>query len=513
MSVVTRPFTWFYHEFGVVSIATTGRNAYLIILSRALRMFAYGTNTLILALFFNELGFTDSRIGLFMTLTLAGDVVLGTFLTLIADRVGRRKILFGGSFLMVLTGIIFASFENFWILLFAAVIGVVSATGADFGPFRSIEESILSQLTTPKTRSDVLAWYVTISAVGSSVGAESSGRIIEYLRGKDGWSLGNAYHALFWIYAVMGLVNAGLVLLLTEECEADAKQEESYAQVSQEEHTQTSPEEHEDGVEMTNGSHRTTNPQDILPEAPLAPSSQSRIRTWITRWMGPISNSTLAIVYKLWILLAIDSLADGMVPYSLTTYYLDGKFHPSKSTLGDITSVSYFLTAIGGIFAGPTAKKIGLVNTMVFTHLPSSAAVLIFPFPNIFWMAALLLFIRAGLNNMDQAPRAALIAAVVKPQERTAVMGITSMLRTLAATTGPMVTGFLAAGDRFWIAFVAGGAFRITYDVGLFIAFKNIKLHRYETTQEVGPVEGDFSLQGDSDDDDYHGEDDHEALK
>lgn len=100
----------------------------------------YGRSSLTVktALFFSEIGFSDSRIGLFMTLTLAGDVVLGTFLTLIADHVGRRKILFGGSFLMVLTGVVFAYFENFWILLFAALIGVVSATGGDFGPFRSI---------------------------------------------------------------------------------------------------------------------------------------------------------------------------------------------------------------------------------------------------------------------------------------------------------------------------------------------------------------------------------------
>lgn len=148
----------------------------------------------------------------------------------------------------------------------------------------------------------------------------------------------------------MGLVNAGLVLLLTKKCEADdAKQEESYAQVSQEE-----------GVEM-NDIHAN---QDGPPTSPTV-SPQSRVRAWITRWMGPISGPTLAIMSKLWVLLAVDSLADGMVPYSLTNYYIDGKFHPSKATLGDVTSVSYFLTAIGGIFAGPIAKKIGLVNTMV----------------------------------------------------------------------------------------------------------------------------------------------------
>jgi MFS family permease len=132
------------------------RFRYLIILARACRMFAYGTNSLILALFFAELSFTDYQIGLFMTLTLLGDVFLGLGLTLIADRFGRRKILFGGSFLMVLSGAAFAIFENFWVLLFAAVVGVVSATGGDFGPFRAIEESVLSQLTGPETRADVL---------------------------------------------------------------------------------------------------------------------------------------------------------------------------------------------------------------------------------------------------------------------------------------------------------------------------------------------------------------------
>jgi predicted MFS family arabinose efflux permease len=158
MSTVLKPIKWFYHEFGVSAIHETGRNAYLIILARACRMFAYGTNSVILgmwpilggdknvktysiaAIFFSALKYSDHQIGLFMTLTLVGDVLLGTFLTLIADKFGRRKVLIGGSFLMVLSGIVFAVFENFLILLAAAVVGVISVTGGDFGPFRSIEE-------------------------------------------------------------------------------------------------------------------------------------------------------------------------------------------------------------------------------------------------------------------------------------------------------------------------------------------------------------------------------------
>jgi MFS family permease len=169
-----------------------------------------------------------------------------------------------------------------------------------------------------------------------------------------------------------------------------------------------------------------------------------------------------------------------MVPYSLTNYYIDEKFHPAKSTLGDITSVAYFLGAVSSIFAGPLSRIIGLINTMVFTHIPSSAAVLIFPAPNNLALTAILLLVRAGLNNMDQAPRTAFIAAVVKPEERTAVMGITSMLRTLASTTGPTITGLLAGGGRFWIAFVAAGAFRLAYDIGLYVMFVNMRLHQHE---------------------------------
>ncbi|KAI0130301.1 major facilitator superfamily domain-containing protein [Xylariales sp. AK1849] len=467
MSVIVRSYEWFYHEFGIASIHTTGRNAYLIVLARACRMFAYGTNSLILAIFFSALKFSDHQIGLFMTLTLLGDVLLGTFLTLIADKLGRRKVLFAGSFLMVFSGIVFALFENFWILLLAATLGVISVTGGDFGPFRSIEESVLSQLTTPSTRSDVLAWYVTISTLGSSLGSEASGRIIRLLQARDGYSEVNAYHALFWVYSIMGVVNALFVFFLTDACELQEKKE-AYAQLPQTENQMADPIE----------------PPEIPDEEPLTRLRRNwilRSWAWFSSQLAQISAPTRSVMYKLWFLLAVDSLADGMVPYTLTNYYMDDKFHPDKSTLGDVTSVSYFLGAISSVFAGPLARKIGLINTMVFTHIPSSAAVLVFPFPPALWMTAALLFVRAGLNNMDQAPRTAFIAAVVKPEERTAVMGITSMLRTLGAMSGPTFTGFLAANQKFWIAFVVAGSCRLAYDLGLYAMFVNMELHQHES--------------------------------
>ena len=273
----------------------------------------------------------------------------------------------------------------------------------------------------------------------------------------------------------MGLVNALLVLPLSDACELGGIGQK-YSRVAQEE---AQNEEQHDVPDVEPTSH--------LQQASLKGPPRTvleRIKSWFTSRLTQISAPTRSVMYKLWFLLAVDSLADGMVPYSLTNYYMDIKFHPTKSTLGDVTSVSYFMGAISAVFAGPLAKKIGLINTMVFTHVPSSTAVLLFPFPSVFWGTAALLFVRAGLNNMDQAPRTAFIAAVVKSEERTAVMGITSMLRTLAALGGPTLTGLLAAGDKFWIAFVVAGMCRLAYDFGLWAMFVDMKLYQHESKPE-----------------------------
>lgn len=216
----------------------------------------------------------------------------------------------------------------------------------------------------------------------------------------------------------------------------------------------------------------------------------------LTSYLTQISPTTFRIVYKLWMLLAIDSLADGMTPYSLMNYYVEGKFHLSKSALGDITSASMFLCAVSSIFAGPLSKHIGLINTMVFTHLPSSIASAFIPLPSsVGWTVALLLF-RAALNSMDQAPRTAFIAAVVQPGERTGVMGITAMVRQLASSVGPSITGVLAGNNQFWAAFLATGICRVVYDLGLWVLFVNVEVKvrgakEEEEEGEWGSVDGD----------------------
>jgi len=450
---------------GITSLNAIGRDAYIIIALRSLRMFTAGIPSLILALFFASLEFPDTRIGIFMTLTLLGDVMLSLLLTLVADKLGRRRILFMGSVMMAGSGVVFALSESFWVLLVAAVFGIISVTGADCGPFRAVEESILSGLTDGKTRSDVLSWYVTATTMAGAVGAEVAGRTVQALEKKSG-NTTKAFHALFWAYAAFGILGAVLCLGLSERCEAAGEKREMA------ERGQSGEEEEEvlldamtpsttDGFE--DAGHRSTTPAQ-------SPKKQS--------YFSQISQSTRSIMYKLWILLAIDSLADGMTPYSLMNYYVDQKFHLSKATLGDITSASQFLCAFSAVFAGPLAKHIGLINTMVFTHLPSSIASAFIPLPSsVGWTIGLMLF-RASLNSMDQAPRTAFIAAVVKPEERTGVMGITSMLRTLAMSAGPSITGLLSGNGTFWVAFLASGICRVTYDLGLWVLFVNVKVDK-----------------------------------
>lgn len=408
-----------------------------------------------------------------MTLTLLGDVMLSLLLTLVADKLGRRRILFMGSVMMACSGVTFALSENFWVLLIAAVFGIISVTGADCGPFRAVEESILSGLTDEKTRSDVLSWYVTATTMAGAIGAEVAGRMVNAFEKRSG-NATKAYHALFWGYAAFGALGSILCLGLSSRCEAAG---ERLAEMKERRRKSGDGEEGEMLLEAM-----TPSTTDGFDQSGQSSRRQENLRVTQSpkkkSYFSQISKTTRSIMYKLWILLAVDSLSDGMTPYSLMNYYVDRKFSVSKATLGDITSASQFLCAVGAVFAGPLAKRIGLINTMVFTHLPSSLSIVFIPVPTKpAWTIGLMVF-RAALNSMDQAPRTAFIAAVVKPEERTGAMGITSMVRTLAMSVGPSITGLLAGSDNFWVAFLASGTCRIIYDIGLWILFVNVKVEQ-----------------------------------
>ena len=184
------------------------------------------------------------------------------------------------------------------------------------------------------------------------------------------------------------------------------------------------------------------------------------------------------MVFKLCLLFALDSFASGLTPASWQTYFFHRKFGLSEGKLGSVFFTASVLSAVSNIAATPIARRIGLIKTMVLTHVPASIALALIPVPNNVVVAVLLLAFRACTNSMDQAPRQAFIAAAVLPGERTAVMGAVNTVKTLSQSVGPVVTGAFAERSLFWAAFVTAGALKLAYDVlilGMFLGYKTVE--------------------------------------
>lgn len=456
-------------ELGIVALAKAPKDTYILLLTRIFRMFAYGSSTLFLALYFSALGHTDTQIGLFMTLTLVGDVLISLGLTFIADSLGRRRILLLGSLLMAVSGGVFATTSSYPVLLLAAIVGVISPSGNEIGPFRAVEESTIAHLTPDTDRGDIFAWYVVFGTLGTSGGALSAGWMVQRLQKHSGWDEVAAYRSVFTLYAVIGLIKAGLTLLLSPECEAandgPAKQSTSASAAN---HNEEEADEEEAEAFL-----RQQDPSAPPPPPPKPAAAAANKSKWKIAQISPSSRKTLV---KLCALFSVDSLASGMVPVSLISYFISTKFPSTPtSTLGTVISIASFVSSIGNIFASSLSKRIGFVHTMVFTHLPSAVFLAILPAPHSLALTVVFLVARASLASMDQAPRSAFLSAVVLPNERTAVMGIVNTLKTTAQSGGPLVTGYLAGKDRFWIAFLVAGALKASYDLGMLVIFSGTK--------------------------------------
>lgn len=207
-------------ELGLHHLWRSSINVKLLCLQRFVRLFAYGASTVILVSYLRALGISDSETGLFMTLTLAGDILISLGLTLVADRLGRRKILALGALLMAASGVVFSLTSNYWILLAAAVFGVINPSGNEIGPFRAVEESTLAHLTKPDERTSIFTWYIMSGTAGTALGLITSGWATTLLA-KHGWLPVETYRVVFVAYAVLGIVKFILSLLLGKQCEMD----------------------------------------------------------------------------------------------------------------------------------------------------------------------------------------------------------------------------------------------------------------------------------------------------
>lgn len=439
-------------ELGITALLGASRDVYILYLTRFFRMLAYGSSALILALYLSALGHSDEKIGLFMTVTLVGDVLISVALTLVADSLGRRRIMLLGAVLMVVSGCVFSFTSNYWILLLASVIGVISPSGNEIGPFRAVEESTLAHLSEAKTRSDIFALYVVFGTLGAAGGAFWGGWQVQACLDR-GWDDVSAYRSIFWAYMGLGLIKAGLSLLLSRRCEAEVVQKTT------------------ERSSMTEESEAFLASENLPSKPPSQPPKPKK-----TLAVAQISAGSRKTLAKLCALFSVDSLASGMVPMSLISFYIESKFGMPTSQLGSIIATASFVASIGNILASSISKRIGLVRTMVFTHLPSAIFLALLPLPQSLAWAIFLLVARASLASMDQAPRTAFLSAVVLPNERTAVMGIVNTVKTASQSSGPLIAGLLAGSNNFWLAFVLAGSLKASYDIGMLTMFVNLKI-------------------------------------
>lgn len=397
------------------------RDGWLLFFTRYLRLFAYGSLSVVLVFYLIALGLSESQTGLLLTLTLAGDVVVSFYLTTRADRIGRRRMLIIGAVLMSAAGLVFACSKNLLLLIIAGTIGVISPSGNEVGPFLSIEQAALSHVVSQRSRTEVFAWYTLAGSVATAMGALFGGMVTHGLQ-KSSLTPAGTYRVVVVLYAALGVVLAYLFTRLSPAAEVSLPQEQS-----------------------------------ALPRT-------------ILRFFG-IGRSHRVVV-KLSSLFALDSFAGGFVVQSFAAYWFYLRFGVNPGTLGVIFFWANIFAGISALLASRLASRLGLVSTMVFTHLPSNILLILVPLMPNLKLAVLVLLLRFSISQMDVPTRQSYTMAVVRAEERSAAAGITGVARTTGAALSPLFVGFMFARPS-WInaPFFIAGTLKIVYDLLLYKAF------------------------------------------
>ncbi|HEX5241074.1 MAG TPA: MFS transporter [Candidatus Limnocylindrales bacterium] len=393
------------------------RDVRLLFAARAVRMFGYGSLAVIIAIYLSAVGFDAASIGLLLSLTLVGDTLISLWLTTHADRVGRRRTLSVGALLMVAAGVTFATTTSFPILVAAATIGVLSPSGNEVGPFLAVEQASLATVIADRRRTAVFAWYNLAGSVATALGALVTGLLVGTLRAGSMDEL-SADRVILLAYTGVGLALAGLFTLVSRAI-----------------------------------------------EVPAADTSIAR-RLGLHRSRG--------IVLRLSALFSLDAFAGGLVIQSLLALWFHERFGVQEAVLGGIFFGANLLAAVSALAASRLAARFGLVNTMVFTHLPSNVLLILVPLMPSLPLAIAVLLARFSISQMDVPTRQSYTISVVDPDERSAAAGVTGIARTSGAALGPLIaTPLMAAPAVAAIPFFLGGGLKIVYDVLLYRAFSS----------------------------------------
>jgi MFS family permease len=382
--------------------------------ARGLRAFGDGFVSLLLPLYLITLGLTPFQVGAITAGTLLGSGILTLLVGLHAWRLRFRTLLLLATALMTATGVGFAVFTQFWPLFLIAMVGTLNPSSGDVSVFLPLEQAILARLAPDRQRTAVFARYSLVGALIGAVGALFAG-FTEVLAGAISVGSAAAMQAMFLLYGLLGVLSGLIYRKLPPQLETETG-------------------------------------------APAAPLRQSK-----------------RIVYALAALFSLDAFGGGFIVQSMLALWLFEKFELSIAVAGTIFFWTGVLSAFSYLVAVRIAHRIGLVNTMVFTHLPSSLLLILVPFvPNLGWVIVLLL-VRSALSQMDVPTRSSYVMAIVSPGERAAAASITSVPRSLASSVSPLIAGYLLGISSFGWSLVIAGGVMIVYDLLLLGAFRAVR--------------------------------------
>ena len=384
----------------------------LLLAARSMRSFADGFVAVLLPAYLLALGHGQGEVGLLSTAALLGSALATLAVGRWGHRFALRRLLLGAALVMALTGLGFASLSGLWPLLVVAFFGPLNPSGGDVSVFLPLEHSVLAGAAQTSTRTTVFARYSFFGSLCGAAGALAAA-LPDWLASRAGWALIDALRAMFVLYAAVGLAVWVLYLRLPR-IRAD----------------------------------------EAAPVAPLGPSRR--------------------IVWKLAALFSIDSFAGGLVVNALLALWLFERFGLSLTDAGVFFFWTGLLSAGSQLVAPAIARRVGLINTMVFTHIPSSLCLIGAACASSLAAALALLLARSALSQMDVPARSAYVMSVVTPEERPAAASFTAVPRSLASALSPSLTGALFAGGAMAAPLIACGVLKIAYDLALFAAFRRV---------------------------------------
>jgi MFS family permease len=389
------------------------RDGWLLFATCGLRTFAFGFLSVLLGLYLAALGLEAPAIGGIFSAALAGGAVMTVVLTQVADRIGRRRILILGGFLMAASGAVFATAEAPLVLLIAAVLGTISPSGKEVGPFLSLEQAILPQTTDDEGRTSVFAAYNLVASLAGALGALAVG-----LPDQFGLPPLAGYRALIWAYAAVGLALAGLFGLLS-------------------------------------------------PAVEVQRAAAARPRLGLHRSRG--------VVARMAALFGLDAFAGGFAVQGLVAYWFSLRFGADPATLGAIFFGTSLASALSFLAAPALARRLGLLNTMVFTHIPSNVLLILVALMPTLELAIGMLLARHLLSQLDVPTRQSYSMAILAPDERAAASGLFAVARNAASAIAPAFAGLTLANPALGLPFLASGSLKIVYDLAVFGTFRGLR--------------------------------------